>query len=76
MKDNYTPVVNLLIAMKQKGVISAQSMDKCIDDIRDALEKEKEIIEEARIDSAESILKSEHWDENWYFNRFQNPVII
>lgn len=76
MKDKYTPVVNLLIAMKKKGVINAESMDKCIDDIRHALGKEQEIIEQARIDSAESILKSEHWDENWYFNRFQNPVII
>lgn len=76
MKDKYTPVVNLLIAMKQKGVINSESMYKCIDDIRHALGKEQEIIEQARIDSAESILKSEHWDENWYFNRFQNPVII
>lgn len=76
MKDNYTPVVNLLIAMKKKGVINAESMDKCIDDIRDALAKEKQIIEDARLESAVAIFRGEHWDENWYFNRFQNPVII
>jgi len=76
MEDNYTPVVNLLIAMKQKGVINAESMNKCIDDIRHALEREKQIIEDARIDSGVTLFRGEHWDENWYYNKFQNPVII
>lgn len=76
MENNYTPVVNLLIAMKAKKVITAESLEKCMLHVRVALEREKQIIEEARKDSAESILKGEHWDENWYFNKFQNPIII